>query len=145
MFRHKTSPVQITAESVSDIEKVTESKPPLLVATEAATKSSDMVLKELMEKNLKWSQIIYEQNRKINNKLMWAAVASWIRMLVIVIPLALAVWFIAPQVQNIYSAYQQLVSFQAPANIKNVGSIEQVLKLLHLNSAQEEQLKTLLK
>lgn len=43
---------------------------------------SPLALRELMEKNLKWSQILYEQNRRINRKLFWAAVARWIQLLV---------------------------------------------------------------
>ncbi|MDO8509849.1 MAG: hypothetical protein Q7S24_01775, partial [bacterium] len=100
---------------------------------------------ELMEKNLKWSQIIYEQNRKINHKLAWSAFANWLRMLVIVVPLALALWFIAPQASNIYKIYQQLLNLQTPSNISNTGSLEQIFKLLHINTAQEEQIKAILK
>lgn len=143
MFRHKTTPIE--PEKIIDPEKVVESKPPLLSASETTPKSTDVVLKELMEKNLKWSQIIYEQNRKINNKMMWAAVASWFRMLVIFVPLVLVVWFLAPQAKNIYSLYQQLLNFQTPKNITTSNSLEQIMKLFPINSAQEQQLKAILR
>jgi hypothetical protein len=44
--------------------------------------TSPLALRELIEKNLKWSQILYEQNRRINRKLFWTAVARWIQLLV---------------------------------------------------------------
>lgn len=143
MFRHQTGPIE-TEKTVST-EKAVESKSPLLAVSETVTKTTDIVLKELIEKNLKWSQIIYEQNRKINSKLMWMAVASWLRVLVIAVPLALAVWFLAPHARGFYSLYQQLLNSQTPNNITTTNSLEQIMKLFPLNTAQEQQLKAILK
>lgn len=54
---------------------------------------SPLALRELMEKNLKWSQILYEQNRKINRKLLWTAFARWLQVLVTIAAIGLAVWY----------------------------------------------------
>ncbi len=101
-------------------------------------------LKELIEKNLKWSQIIYEQNRKINNKLLWSAAANWLRLLVIVVPIILAFIFLPPLLKNVWSQYGDLLG-KAPATGAKQDSLENLLKLFNLNPAQQEQIKTLLK
>lgn len=44
---------------------------------------SPLALRELIEKNLKWSQILYEQNRRINRKLLWMLVARWLQILIV--------------------------------------------------------------
>ena len=111
-------------------------------APEAA--KAEPSLKELIEKNLKWSQIIYEQNRKINNKLLWSAVANWLRLLVIVVPIILAFIFLPPLLKKAWSQYGDLLG-NAPATGAKQNSFENVLKLFNLDPAQQEQLKTLLK
>src|SRR3989338_6137690 len=102
-------------------------------------------IKELLEKNLKWSQIIYEQNRKINNKLMWSAIGSWFRILLIAVPLILAVWFLPPIIQGLQSTYGSLLGGGTTVNKTNSTSIDQLLKMLPLDQAKQEQLKALLK
>ena len=109
-----------------------------------ATDKPEPSLKELIEKNLKWSQIIYEQNRKINNKLLWSAVANWLRLLVIVVPIILAFIFLPPLLKKAWSQYGDLLG-NAPATGAKQNSFENVLKLFNLDPAQQEQLKTLLK
>lgn len=144
MFRHK---------NISDSPKMAPDKPILenkkeevksLKEKKEATISD---LRELLEKNLKWSQIIYEQNRKINSKLFWTAVSNWIRILLIVIPLILAVIFLPPLLKKALSGYSELLGGVTGTSEKKINSstIEQFLKMLPLNSIQEEQIKAMLK
>jgi hypothetical protein len=101
-----------------------------------------------LEKNLKWSQIIYEQNRKINNKLMWTAVAGWVRVFLILVPLVVAAWFLPPLVKDLQDTYGSLLGGKttsiAPSSLAP-SSIDQLLKILPLDPAKQEQLKALLK
>ncbi len=108
-------------------------------------KTDNAIIKELLEKNLKWSQIIYEQNRKINNKLMWSAIASWFRILLIVVPLILAIWFLPPLIQGLQNTYGSLFGGKSSSTTPNSSSIDQLLKILPLDPAKQEQLKMLLK
>lgn len=103
-------------------------------------------LKELMEKNLKWSQIIYEQNRKINNKLLWTAIAGWLKVLLILVPLVLAVLFLGPLLKNVIAQYNDLLGKDSTSSSgTNQNSMDNFLKLFNLDPAKQEQLKTLLK
>src|SRR3989344_1972442 len=138
MFRHKEIKNDEINKSSSSQEEVggvagVEKKSP-------STDKPEPSLKELIEKNLKWSQIIYEQNRKINNKLLWSAVANWLRLLVIVVPIILAFIFLPPLLKKAWSQYGDLLG-NAPATGAKQNSFENVLKLFNLDPAQQEQLK----
>lgn len=150
MFRHKNISSTSTEEKKNE-KKEDESKE--IKATEkmeviekpvSVSLASESTVKELLEKNLKWSQIIYEQNRKINNKLLWTAIGSWIKVFLILIPLILAAIFLAPVAKNLSSLYSDLLIGGIPST-KSTDSLEQMMKLLPLNSAQQEQLKAILK
>jgi len=144
MFRHKTSTLPNTAPK--DEPKTNETPAAAIEKKVENTtkKEAEPDIRELLEKNLKWSQIIYEQNRKINNKLLWAAIGSWLKIFLILVPLILAALFLAPMAKNLSSMYSELLMGGAP-NAKTTDSLDQVLKLIPLNSAQQEQLKAILK
>lgn len=130
MFRHKQTPAT---------EVVVEEKNPIGEAVK-----DESSLKELIEKNLKWSQIIYEQNRKINNKLLWSAIADWLRLLVVAVPIILALAFLPAWLKNFWSQYGDLI-IKSPIVSTKQNSLDNMLKLFNLDPAKQEQLKTLLK
>jgi hypothetical protein len=101
-------------------------------------------LKELLEKNLKWSQIIYEQNRRIHGKLVWSAVANWLRVFIILIPLVLALIYLPPIIGNIWSQYEDLLGSGTGKKMDQT-SLNNVFKMFNVNPAKQEQIKELLK
>ena len=142
MFRHKETAADKSSSSQEEVGGVAEVGPKESAAPEIL--KAEPSLKELIEKNLKWSQIIYEQNRKINNKLLWSAAANWLRLLVIVVPIVLALIFLPPLLKNVWSQYSDLLG-NIPAKGVKQNSLENVLKLFNLDPARQEQLKALLK
>ena len=119
MFKHKSNPSAAEENEIaaSEVEQEKES-----TKKEQKEEKVDLVKgKELMEKNLKWSQIIYEQNRKINHKLMWAAIFGWLRLLIILVPLALAVWYLPPLVKDVWKQYGGLLGVMS-SDSKNQSS-----------------------
>ncbi len=146
MFRHnkntevegvKSSSSQEEAGGVAEV--VANKIPPTEVV------KAEPSLKELIEKNLKWSQIIYEQNRKINNKLLWTAIGNWLRLLLIIASLALGVIYLEPLLKGVLSQYGDLLGGTSTAGAKQ-NSMDSLLKLFtNLDPAKQEQLKTLLK
>ncbi|KKQ39814.1 MAG: hypothetical protein US58_C0027G0010 [Candidatus Magasanikbacteria bacterium GW2011_GWA2_37_8] len=141
MFKHKqTTPPLVEAK--------TEAEPVAVDKIESTPKNSTADLRELMEKNLKWSQIIYEQNRKINNKLLWSAIAGWLRIFLIVVPIVLAIIYLSPIMKSAFDAYQGLLGGTTnKTGITNINtqSLEQLMNLLPLNAAQREQIKATIK
>lgn len=145
MFRHSKQSDKETPDTKSAVENKNS---PLSEAVSAKdlSKIDSQSLKELLEKNLKWSQIIYEQNRKINSKLMWAAIGGWLRLALILAPLIWAAWFLPPLVSQFMKNYGDLLGGKATsAQSVPSGSLEQIMKLLPLDPAKQEQIKALLK
>ncbi len=92
MFRHKQTPD--AEESANPKEDQAADSAVVLDKNKITSPvQPEASLKELVEKNLKWSQIIYEQNRKINNKLLWIALGGWVKILLILLPLIAAILF----------------------------------------------------
>ena len=140
MFKHRATPEVIAKETSSEADVVIVPK----TTTPVLEKTSPDTVKELLEKNLKWSQIIYEQNRKLNNKLLWMAVSSWLRMLLIVVPLILGILYLPSLFQKLQGQYGSLLNSAATGKT-SPDSIESLLKILPLNDIQRQQLKTILK
>jgi hypothetical protein len=154
MFRHKNKPKKDVKQNDTtekdnkkekDSTKEKEVEVEVVEVNNQSGGSSDNV-KDLLEKNLKWSQIIYEQNRKINHKLMWAAVAGWLRLILILAPLVLALLYLPPIAKSLWSNFDTLTGYtQGTGNLNKSESLEKLLKVFNLNSQQKEQLKTILK
>jgi hypothetical protein len=107
--------------------------------------TSPAALRELLEKNLKWSQIIYEQNRRINSKLFWGAIGSWFRIILFFAVLTGSALFLSPFFKQFIDVYNSFARQAAVGPISPTSSIESVLKFLPLDTAQKDQLKTFLK
>ncbi|MFA4831415.1 MAG: hypothetical protein WC862_05435 [Patescibacteria group bacterium] len=75
---------------------------------ELASQSGDD-LKVLIEKNIKWSQIIYEQNKKIKHRITLMAVGSYVRLLIIIVPVILGIIFLPPLFKEVWNQYSQLL------------------------------------
>ena len=60
----------------------------------------------LLEKNLKWSEVIYEQNKKIQRRLTWMAIGSYLRLLLILIPLIVAIVYLPKLMKQFTSVVQ---------------------------------------
>lgn len=129
-----------------EIKKAAEHKeavPPVLNLTPKDV--SPAAMRELLEKNLKWSQIIYEQNRRINSKFFWEMLFGWIKFALIAIPITVLLIFLSPKVLKLWTAYSNVIDALAePAKI-NSNSIERIIKLLPLDAAKQEQIKQILK
>ena len=104
---------------------------------------SPEALRELIEKNLKWSQIIYEQNRKINSKLLWTAVANWLRLMLMIAVFGAAAWFLPPLVNNLISQYTAIMA--DPIGAAKNGTVNEFIKNLPLSPEQQNQINNYLK
>jgi len=148
MFKHKTKQVNVaTGEVVTST--ISENKSVVSINPEPVTKTMTLEdLQKLVEKNLKWSQIIYEQNRKINSKLFWMSVFGWIKALIIIIPIVLAILFLPPLVTGWVERYNGILGNTAITGAglnASTTQLDKLLQLLPLDTAQKEQLKAMLK
>ncbi len=144
MFRHQDKNVSV--EKNAEAAPAVENKSVAEKSTPVVTKTEHDVIKDLLEKNLKWSQIIYEQNRKIHSKMMWTAVAGWIRVFLILLPLIWALWYLPGIIQDFQNNYGGFFGAKsATSTASSANSMEQLFKILPLDAAKQEQLKALLK
>lgn len=80
------------------------------ITSEVASVSlKDESVQSLLEKNLKWSQLIYEQNRKIKRRLTLMAVGNYLRLFMILAPLILAVIYLPPLIEKLLATYGGLL------------------------------------
>jgi hypothetical protein len=148
MFKHKNHPVvdEKTSGEHAQVEDIKAEQPISTSSAKLPKDTSPEALRELLEKNLKWSQIIYEQNRRINSKLFWYDFLSWIRVLLIAIPLILAVIYLPPFIERAWGQYRELLGqVNDISQSGSSGSLEKLLQLLPFDPAKQEQLKSILK
>lgn len=149
------SHMEETAQNIQAAEKDTSAEaaktPPPFIGIgkkELSGSGSEIEgIKDLLEKNLKWSQIIYEQNRRISRRLLWQSIFSWVKWLIIGIAIAWSVWYAWPVIQGLTSQYNSIMKQLqlAPGGKFDPASLDQILKNLSLTPAQQEQLKAMTK
>lgn len=149
MFRHQDKTTAVEKEKKAEETDSNETSVKVIrsvAEAPAVQKTEHEAIKDLLEKNLKWSQIIYEQNRKIHSKMMWTAIAGWIRVFLILAPLVWAVYYLPGIVKNFQNSYGALLGGKSSGSqIPSADSMEQLFKILPLDAAKQEQLKALLK
>lgn len=148
MFKHQDKPKEAGEQAEAKVTMASSS--PLTSEIQVKSKTAEPVpesARDLLEKNLKWSQIIYEQNRKINSKLFWMMFYGWFKFFIIAAVLGASVWFAYPMVKTAWQQYENLLGTGGIlSGDKSVGgSLEEFLKSLPLSPAQKEQLKTMTK
>ncbi len=144
MFKHTHEPA---SKADAKEEKVEAGTTPALKAPTPVRPEKDVspaALRELLEKNLKWSQIIYEQNRRINSKLFWSALGNWFRIIIFFLLLGSSVLFLSPFFRQFVDAYNVFARQAEVSEISPTSSLESVLQFLPLDTGQKEQLKTFL-
>jgi hypothetical protein len=123
------------------------SRPPGGLPPTIPAGTSMETLKDLMEKNLKWSQLIYEQNKKLQRHFLWTAVFTWIKVIITVAFIVIAVFFASSWYKDLQKKYPFVFghSKQTATTSTPSTSFEEFLKVLPINDSQREQLKALIK
>lgn len=81
------------------------------VATPVVEQSHDtppMSMEEmqaLVEKNIKWSQVIYNQNKKIQRRLTMMVVGSYIRLFLILAPIIIGIMYLPAFIGTVLDQY----------------------------------------
>ncbi|MDD3607646.1 MAG: hypothetical protein PHQ20_02520 [Candidatus Moranbacteria bacterium] len=128
-----------------------EEKKPEKILTEKEPEVSEPVtlekINELLTNNLKWSQIIYEQNRKINKKLFWSSFFNYLKLVLIIIPLIVGFVYLLPGLNN----FLKTLSVFSGYDIYQEGEKQQgafwdnFLNQLPIDQSKQEQIKALLR
>ena len=117
---------------------MTEEKPEVETAEKNAGEGKATLadLKTLIEKNIKWSQVVYEQNRKIKRRLTWMVVGDYLRLALIIVPIIIAAIYLPPIMKDLWDQYGKVLSGisggQAGAGGASGISGEQLQQLLQV-------------
>lgn len=100
MKSHTSEPTAPIIKAGSEVKPFPSTQEP--PASQASEHES---LKVLIEKNIKWSQVIYQQNRKIQRRLSWMTFGSYFRLFLILVPIILGAIFLPPLVSDFMNQY----------------------------------------
>ncbi|MFH1286950.1 MAG: hypothetical protein ABII02_04345 [Candidatus Magasanikbacteria bacterium] len=67
---------------------------------------TDKELRDLIEKDIKWSQVIYKQNKKIKTRMTMLVVGNYLRLLLIFVPIILGLIFLIPVFNSAFQKYE---------------------------------------
>ncbi|MEK7643692.1 MAG: hypothetical protein AAB390_00090 [Patescibacteria group bacterium] len=125
----KTADKPTVTDSSLAIEKKTDKSVPKK-ETDHPSDGQGGDLKSLIEKNIKWSQIIYEQNKKIKNRLTWMLIGDYLKIFLILAPLIIALLYLPPFISQLMKTYDAILPGQTGAPI---GIMDELNKILQQN------------
>jgi hypothetical protein len=67
-------------------------------------------IRQLIEKNLKLTEEIYEMTKKMKNFINFQKIMSIIYFLLIVVPLLLSLFYLPPILKNLFGQYQGILN-----------------------------------
>ncbi len=89
--------------------KKKEVKEPVASDSKPMLDSEHAELKDLMIKSIKWSEAVYNQNKKIQRNMMWMSVAGFIRLFLILVPLIIGIIYLPPLLSGVWAQYQSVL------------------------------------
>jgi hypothetical protein len=94
-------------------------------------------LKELIEKNIKWSQVIYNQNKQIKHRLTMITVLAWLKVFLIVVPIILGIIYLPPLIKEIWGQYGQMLFGGTAGSVSSVKDLNNILGSLSSEQVKE--------
>lgn len=70
-------------------------------------------IKNLIEKNTKLVQSVFEQNQKIKHRITMMVIGSYLRLLLIVVPIIFAIIYLPPMLKPLFEQYSALLGGSA--------------------------------
>ncbi len=77
-------------------------------------------VKALLEENLRLARAIYTSTEKTRRYIFWGQVFGFVRVLLIIIPLVLAYWYLQPYLQQLTGTYQQIMKDPNKFNVQDL-------------------------
>jgi hypothetical protein len=138
--KNAEQPASVPEKTAPQFIGLKKTEPVRLETTDAV---EDIKLRELVEKNLKWSQIIYEQNRRISRRLLWGSIASWVKWAIIIGALVWGTWYAWPMTKGLIGQYQSLITGEPSGQKLDAATLDKILKMIPLSDAEKEQIKAM--
>lgn len=86
----------------------------------------DEYIKKLIEENLVLTKEIKEMTKKMSRYMLWAQIFGFLKLLIILVPIVLAIFYLPPLLKDIFAQYQGLLGFDGGNLIGNLlgGSMD---------------------
>ena len=73
-------------------------------------------IKELLEKNLKLTEEIYEMTKKMKRHMAFQRAVSWFYLFIIIAPIVLGLIYLPPLLSDLFSQYKDALGLQGESN-----------------------------
>jgi len=103
-----------------EVEDEVKDSPQVVATTTKLSNNND--LKDLIEKNIKWSQVIYNQNKKIKHRLTMMVVGNYLRLALIIAPIILGIIYLPSLIKQFSAQYQDVLGGMG-LPIGNIGDL----------------------
>ncbi len=77
----------------------------------------------LLEKQQVLLEVIEKQNKKIGRHIFWMTVGGYVRILLVIIPIVLAVIFLPPLLKDVTKQYQELLGVKNSASSFDIQNL----------------------
>ncbi len=96
------------------------------------TETGEERIQRLLEQNLEYNKAIYELAKKTKKYMLIMQIMSWVRVLLIAVPLTLALIYLPPLLKNYLGQYQELLGGDSVLdqlkNLQGAGDLQDLLK-----------------
>lgn len=89
--------------------------------------------KELLAKNLLLSELIFEQNQRLQHRLTLMVIGNYVRLTIILTPIILGIIYLPPLVKDVWKDYGHLLG-GAGVFLENVGELSNFLESAGLDA-----------
>ncbi|MFA7244561.1 MAG: hypothetical protein WC070_00040 [Candidatus Magasanikbacteria bacterium] len=102
--------------------------------------SSNQSLQDLIEKNIKWSQVIYNQNKKIKRRLTMLVIGNYLRLFLILAPIILGILYFPEIIAKTNEYFGQYLNIDVGGTKLNLLDLINNSNTPNLDAAQLQKL-----
>lgn len=66
-------------------------------------------LEAMLLQNIEWSKRIYEQNEQIAKRMLYMVIGNYLRLVILLVPIVLAIIYLPPRVQELLSVVRNFL------------------------------------
>lgn len=105
---------------------------------ESSGAESPNELKAMVAENMKLTKDLAFSIKKIRRYMFWLQLTSWLKFIVIAIPLVLAAVYLQPMINNLMQTYNQVLELgDTVSSVRNAAGGTDIGNLLNSPQAQE--------
>ena len=82
----------------------------------------DEEIKKLLEKNLTLTEEIHKMVKSIKRYMFWQNIWSFLKILVIVVPIVIGIIYLPPLLKGVFQQYQSLLGGGDGLNLESLGN-----------------------